>query len=110
MVANQRSTAMKRVRGNHGAEFKAKVAVARCSPHSSRLRLIRMPSYCPELNPDEWLNQDVKTNGLGKSRPTKSDRPHRHYAQPCISVYRRQKRPQVITNLFREKHVHDANR
>jgi len=38
--------------------------------HSSRLRLIRMPGYCPELNPDELLNQDVKTNGLGKSRPT----------------------------------------
>ena len=27
-MANQRSTAMKRTRGNHGAEFKAKVAVA----------------------------------------------------------------------------------
>jgi len=24
--------------------------------HSSRLRLIRLPGYCPELNPDEWLN------------------------------------------------------
>jgi hypothetical protein len=38
--------------------------------HSARLRLIRMPGYCSELNPDELLNQDVKTNGLGKSRPT----------------------------------------
>jgi transposase-like protein len=28
MVANQRSTAMERTRRNHGAEFKAKVAVA----------------------------------------------------------------------------------
>jgi hypothetical protein len=28
-----------------------------------------MPGYGPELNPDELLNQDVKTNGLGKSRP-----------------------------------------
>lgn len=32
--------------------------------------LIRLPGYCPELNPDELLNQDVKTNALGKSRPT----------------------------------------
>ena len=38
--------------------------------HQLRLRLIRMPGYCPELNPDELLNQDVKTNGLGKNRPT----------------------------------------
>ncbi|WP_254906192.1 transposase [Paraburkholderia youngii] len=35
-----------------------------------RLRLIRLPGYCPELNPDELLNQDVKTNAPGKSRPT----------------------------------------
>lgn len=38
--------------------------------HSSRLRLIRLPGYCQELNPEELLNQDVTTNGLGKSRPT----------------------------------------
>ncbi|WP_232444827.1 IS630 family transposase [Burkholderia ubonensis] len=38
--------------------------------HADRLRLIRLPGYCPELNPDELLNQDVKTNALGKSRPT----------------------------------------
>jgi len=33
------------------------------------VRLIQLPGYCPELNPDELLNQDVKTNALGKSRP-----------------------------------------
>ena len=38
--------------------------------NAKRLRLIRLPGYCPELNPDELLNQDVKTNALGKSRPT----------------------------------------
>ena len=41
---------------------------SRAATHSSRLRLIRLPGDCPELNPDELLNQDVKTNGLGKSR------------------------------------------
>lgn len=73
--------------------------------HSARLCLIRMPGYCPELNPDELLNQDVKTNGLGKSRPTNRtelmDIVRRH-------LYRRQKQPQVIVNLFREKHVRYA--
>jgi len=65
--------------------------------HSSRLRLIRMPGYCPELNPDELLNQDVKTNGLGKSRPT-----NRIELMAIVRshLYRRQKQPQVITNLF----------
>jgi len=77
----------------------AKAFVARNQP---RLRLILLPGYCPELNPDELLNQDVKTNALGKSRPRdKSElvstvRSHLH---------RRQKQPQVVRNLFREKHV-----
>jgi transposase len=73
--------------------------------HTQRLRLIRMPGYCPELNPDAWLNQDVKTNGLGKNRPTnRTDL----LAIVRSHVYRRQKQPQVITNLFREKHVRYA--
>jgi transposase len=70
--------------------------------HKPRLRLIRMPGYCPELNPDELLNQDVKTNGLGKSRPT--DRTEL-MTTVRSHLYRRQKQPQVIRNLFREKHV-----
>ena len=73
--------------------------------HSARLRLIRMPGYCPELNPDELLNQDVKTNGLGKSRPT-----NRTELMAIVRshLYRRQEQPQVITNLFREQHVRYA--
>jgi transposase len=71
----------------------------------ARLRLIRLPGYCPELNPDELLNQDVKTNALGKSRPT-------NRAEMMSSVrshlHRRQKQPQVIRNLFQEKHVRYA--
>ncbi len=73
--------------------------------HASRLRLIRLPGYCPELNPDELLNQDVKTNGLGKSRPTNRTE---LLAIVRSHLYRRQKQPQVITTLFREKQVHYA--
>ena len=84
---------------------KSGAATRGAAKHSSRLRLIRLPGYCPELNPDELLNQDVKTNGLGKSRPTNRTEllaiVRRH-------LYRRQKQPQVITNLFREKHVRYA--
>jgi transposase len=73
--------------------------------HQQRLRLIRMPGYCPELNPDELLNQDVKTNGLGKSRPT-----NRTELMTTVRrhLYRRQKQPQMIKNLFQEKHVRYA--
>lgn len=37
--------------------------------HAAQIRIFRLPSYSPERNPDEWLNQDVKTNALGRVRP-----------------------------------------
>lgn len=73
--------------------------------HAEQIRLIRLPGYCPELNPDELLNQDVKTNALGKSRPT-------NRAEMMAGVrkhlHRRQRQPQLIRNLFQEKHVRYA--
>ena len=80
----------------------AKEFVAR---QGTRLRLILLPGYCPELNPDELLNQDVKTNAVGKSRP-------RHKTELLDTIrrhlHRRQKQPTMIRNLFRERHVHYA--
>ncbi|MDR1274800.1 MAG: transposase [Candidatus Accumulibacter sp.] len=70
--------------------------------NSDRLHLIILPGCYPELNPDELLNQDVKTNALGKSRPTnKAEMIHglrRH-------LHRRQKQPHFIRNLFHEQHA-----
>ena len=37
--------------------------------HQHQIRLFFLPTYSPELNPDELLNQDVKTNALGRQRP-----------------------------------------
>lgn len=75
--------------------------------HKRRLRLIRLPGYCPELNPDELLNPDVKTNAVGTSRPT-----HRSELMNNVRrhLHRRQKQPQIIRNLFREEHVRYAAR
>lgn len=33
------------------------------------VELILLPTYSPELNPDEYFNQHLKTNGVGKPRP-----------------------------------------
>lgn len=73
--------------------------------HARWIRLIQLPGYCPELNPDELLNQDVKTNALGKSRPR--NRPEMMTAVRR-HLHRRQKQPQIIRNLFQEKHVRYA--
>ena len=37
--------------------------------HQEQIRVFLLPSYSLELNPDELLNQDVKTNTLGRVRP-----------------------------------------
>jgi transposase len=37
--------------------------------NEERLRLVFLPGYSPEINPDELLNQDVKSNALGRQRP-----------------------------------------
>jgi len=37
--------------------------------HREQIRIFFLPSYSPELNPDELLNQDVKSNALGRVRP-----------------------------------------
>ena len=69
---------------------RSRVAKRFVAANQDRLRLIRLPGYCPELNPDELLNQDVKTNALGKSRPT-------NRSELMIGVrrhlHRRQKQP-----------------
>jgi transposase len=64
------------------------------------IRIFYLPSYCPELNPDEFLNQDVKTH-LGKKRVKnkvemiKSLNSH---------LKMRQKQPEVIQNFIRGCH------
>jgi transposase len=84
---------------------KARATTTFVACHAEQLRLILLPGYCPELNPDELLNQDVKTNAVGKSRP-------RDQAEMMATVrrhlHRRQKQPAVVQNLFHEKHVRYA--
>lgn len=36
--------------------------------HKDRIEMFLLPGYSPELNPDELLNQDIKTNAVGRQR------------------------------------------
>ena len=38
-----------------------------------RLHLFRLPAYSPELNPDEWVWNDLKNNGIGRKAITGPD-------------------------------------
>ena len=73
--------------------------------HATQIRIFCLPSYSPELNPDELLNQDVKTNALGRVRPVNVQE-----MMDNVRSYLRitQARPKVVKNYFRERHVQYA--
>jgi transposase len=70
-----------------------------------RIELFRLPGYSPELNPDELVNQDVKSNALGRQRP-RDQRQMMHLARTYLRST--QRRPEVVRNYFHEKHVRYA--
>ena len=37
--------------------------------HKDRITIFFLPGYSPDLNPDEFLNHDVKANAVGRKRP-----------------------------------------
>jgi len=68
--------------------------------HPDKIKLIFLPSYSPELNPDEMLNQDVKSNALGIKRPHNLDEMIKGVRSYLFS---RQKLPQIVKNYFKEQ-------
>jgi transposase len=62
-----------------------------------RIRVYYLPSYCPELNPDEFLNQDVKSH-LRKQRLHTKDQMVKTLNS---HLKMRQKQPDIIQNFIR---------
>lgn len=73
--------------------------------NTHKIRLFRLPGYSPELNPDEVLNQDVKSNSLGRKR---SHNQQELMANVRSYLWRRQRQPEIVKNYFKEKHVRYA--
>lgn len=73
--------------------------------HQDRLRLIQLPGYSPDLNPDELLNQDVKSNALGRRRPADQDEMIGDVRSYLRST---QKQPSVVRNYFQHETVQYA--
>lgn len=73
--------------------------------NTRRIRIFFLPGYSPELNPDAVLNQDVKTNALGRQRP-------RDLRELITNVRRylrrRQRQPHIVKRYFEEEHVRYA--
>ena len=70
-----------------------------------RIRLHFLPSYSPELNPDEYLNRDVKAAMSEKRRPS-SAKAMRDVVSDHLQT--RKDDPESIRRLFRKKEVRYA--
>jgi len=73
--------------------------------NANHIRLFYLPGYSPELNPDEMLNQDVKTNAVGRKRV-------RHLKELIANtrnyLWSRQRQPNIVKKYFQGQHVQYA--
>jgi len=73
--------------------------------HAREIRAFYLPSYSPELNPDEMLNDDVKQNAVGRRRPhnqTQQMRNVRRYLE------HRKNTPNAVKQYFHAESVRYA--
>jgi transposase len=73
--------------------------------NSSCIRLFFLPKYSPDLNPVEYVNNDVKSNAVGRRRARDKKELKSNVSAYLCST---QKRPSVIKSFFLERHVRYA--
>lgn len=73
--------------------------------NAHRIRVFFLPGYSPELNPDEYLNQDVKTNAVGRQRAATQLE-----LLGNVEAYLRatQRRPNIVRSYFQAEHTRYA--
>ena len=72
---------------------------------TDQIEMFQLPGYSPELNPDELLNNDVKSNAVGRRRPTSQ--------QQMVSEVRAylrstQRQPHIVRSYFNHEDVRYA--
>lgn len=81
---------------------KTKLVKAWLEEHKDRIELFFLPPYSPELNPQEYVNQDLKTNVIGKKRPINK-------AQMKTNVedfmYKRKNDKKQVQKYFHANHI-----
>ena len=73
--------------------------------HEEQIRMILLPAYSPDLNPDEFLNHDVKQNAVGRHHATS-----REDMMADVRGYLRstQKQQEIIKSYFEAPSVRYA--
>ena len=73
--------------------------------HSERMKIYYLPTYSPDLNPTELLNQDVKSNSVGRKRAYNLKELMTNVRSYLKS---RQRNPEIVKNYFKGQHVRYA--
>jgi transposase len=73
--------------------------------HAKQIEVFLLPGYSPELNPDEYLNQDVKANVFKHERPMNAE-----HMQGLLSkaMRQRQRKPETVKAYFQHPDVRYA--
>jgi len=74
--------------------------------HTDQISLFYLPGYSPQLNPDEMLNQDVKSNAVGRRRAKNQKE---LVANTRSYLRSRQRQPHIVKRYFQEEHVRYAS-
>jgi len=73
--------------------------------HADQIRMFLLPAYSPDLNPDAFLNHDVKQNAVGRRRAASQDDMIANVRGYLRST---QKRPRIVKNYFHAPSVRYA--
>jgi len=69
------------------------------------IKLFYLPTYSPELNPDEYVNQDVKSNAVRRQRPRNENQMIKNVRS---YLRKRQNQPEVVQRYFQKESVQYA--
>lgn len=73
--------------------------------NKKRIEVFFLPPYSPELNAQEYVNQDVKTNVIGKKRPINKEEMKNNVVGFMMG---RKKNKKQVQKYFHEEHVRYA--
>jgi len=83
----------------------AKVLKPWLAEHVKEIELFYIPSYAPDLNPDEILNHDLKSNAVGRKRARNASELLENATK---HLENRAATPHVVARFFQEEHVRYA--
>jgi len=84
---------------NHSVH-RAKAVKKWISEHLDHIELFFLPPYAPDLNTDEYLNNDVKSNAIGRRRSSTKDEMKRNLNSYFRST---QCQSQIVRSYFKAK-------